>query len=276
MSTRTTQLSLLGTALTALAILSACGGGGGGTGSTLPPTTTPTTAPQQSTALSGTVTDDASPSPVPLAGAAVSLYPTGVALTGLAPLAQTTTAPNGTWSIGNGPVAGTYVLQIAPADSGHATLHKDVALSAGANAIGTTQLTVLSATEQSCITDFNQQRKTLGVSALAVDNAAVIAARAEAQAFAAWNGAGAPGGSGSIPSITPSVYASNGGLGTKVTGDDYDSGASDCAMAVGNMFQTNDQWYSWNAGVTSTWLGFGITPDPIGNSDYAAAVVQYP
>lgn len=266
MTTRFAALTLPGAAFAALLLLSACGGGGG---STTPPAGGGT-SPSGNLSLSGTVTDDASPSPAPLAGAAVALYPTEVKLSGLQPLAVATTAANGTWSIASGPAAGTYLVQITPPDSTHATLHKDVTLVAGANAVGTTQLTILSATEQQCITLFNQQRVTLGVPALRADNAAMIAARAEAQAVAV-----ASGSNGSIPSVTPSVYSSNGGLGS-VTGYDYDAGANGCAMAIGNMFQTNDTFYAENAGAGSTWIGFGIAPDPIANSDYVAAVVTYP
>jgi|GEM_PF-5754135 len=246
-------------------VLYGCGGGGAGGGAGAAP------PPALGSSLNGTVTDDASPSPAAIAGAAVTVYPAGVVLRTATPLAQATTAPNGTWSIGTGPAPGAYLLQITPPDSAHATLHKAATLTAGANAVGVTRLTILSTTEQQCIADFNQQRNALGVSTLSVDNAAMIAARAEAQAIAAWNG------QGSAPAVAPMVYANAGGLGSSPS--TVDSGASDCTMATSNMF--NPAWgnrnpYSVNTNPKATWFGFGIAPDPIGNSDYAAAVAQYP
>ncbi|TAM61777.1 hypothetical protein EPN52_02115 [bacterium] len=241
----------------------ACGGGGGGSSPVTPGGSGPPVA------LSGLVTDDASPLPSPLAGATVSIYKAGVALTGAVPLATATTSPTGMWSVAVGPPPGSYLLQIAPADGGHATLHRNVTLAPGANAISSPQLTVLSAMEQQCITLFNQRRVALGVPSLPVDNAAMIAARAEAAGIAAWSGLGTP------PNGTAAAYASAGGLGN-VTGDDYDSGASDCAMATANMFAANNSFFPQNSGAAMSWFGFGIHPDPVGNSDFAAAVVQYP
>lgn len=254
--------------------LAACGGGGGGASDPAPPLAGVGVSSGSSVSLSGAVTDDASPSQAPLAGATVALYPTGVKLSGLQPLATATTAANGTWSIASGPAAGTYLLQIAPPDSAHATLHKDVTLAAGANAIGTTELTILSATEQQCITLFNQQRTTLGMPALGVDNAAMIAARAEAQAVSSWDGQGSPGGSNAIPAVTPTIFANAGGVGS-VPGYDYDAGANSCTMAISNLFAPGSG-QSDNTSTAATWTGFGIAPDPIANSDYAAAVVTYP
>ena len=245
--------------------VAACGGGGGGSASATPGGSS---LPSVAT-IAGLVTDDATPAPSPLAGATVSIFKANTALAGAVPLATATTSSNGTWSIAVGPPPGSYVLQIAPADGGHATLHRNITIVSGSNALGAAQLTILSATEQQCIALFNQQRVALGVPALPVDNAAMVAARAEAAAIAAWNGLGSP------PIITSAVFLNTGGVGS-VSGDDYDSGASDCTMATGNMFAANNSWLPQNDSTRAAWLGFGITPDPVGNSDYVAAVVQCP
>ncbi|TAM78319.1 carboxypeptidase regulatory-like domain-containing protein [bacterium] len=255
--------------------VAACGGGGGGTGAPVMPGGS---APSSSGALSGVVTDDASPVPSPLAGATVSLFTANTPLAGLAPLASATTAPNGAWSIASGPAPGTYLLQIAPADASHAAQHRSVTLAAGANALGGTQLTMLSATEQQCIALFNQKRVSLGVPVLPVDNAAMIAARAEAQAVSAW------GGIGQFVDPTPVVYANANGVGS-IASPDADSGGADCAMAAGNFL--NPTWnnvlnslYVVNANARAVWMGFALAIQPLpgfpSNMDYAAAVVIYP
>ena len=252
--------------------VAACGGGGG------TPVAPGGPAPSSSGLLSGLVTDDASPAPSPLAGATVSLFVSNAPLGGLAPLAVATTAPNGAWSIATGPAPGTYLLQIAPADASHAALHRNVTLAAGANALGIAQLTILSATERQCITLFNQQRVALGVPALPVDNAAMIAARAEAQAVSAW------GGLGQFVDSTPRAYANANGLGS-VASPDWDSGASDCTMAIGNLLSPvyngkPNSLYPINASAIASWVGFGLAIQPMPgfptNMDYAAAVVTYP
>ncbi|TAM87012.1 hypothetical protein EPN42_12175 [bacterium] len=250
----------------------ACGGGGGGT-----PVAPGGPAPGSSGLLSGLVTDDASPAPSPLAGAIVSLFVSNAPLGGLAPLAVASTAPNGAWSIATGPAPGTYLLQIAPADASHAALHRNVTLAAGANALGVAQLTLLSATERQCITLFNQQRVALGVSVLPVDNAAMIAARAEAAAVSAWSGLG------QFVDPTPTAYANANGLGS-VASPDWDSGASDCTMAVGNLLSPSwdsGNLYGMNVNSKATWFGFGLATElpqpPFSPSvDYAVTVVIYP
>ncbi|TAM90893.1 hypothetical protein EPN42_05180 [bacterium] len=209
----------------------------------------------------------------------MSLYPLGKAPSG-APLASATTAPSGAWSLSTSQVPGSYLLQIVPADANHATLHQSVSLVAGSDVVVAKQLTVLSSTEQQCITLFNQQRATLGVGALTTDNAAMIAARAEAQAIATWAPTDVWPNITAPPSVTPSSYMANGGISSaSVTGDDYDSGANGCAMVMSNIFGSSDEWYPENSGANSTWIGFGVASDVVGGFpgyEWAAAVVTYP
>jgi hypothetical protein len=73
----------------------------------------------------------------------------------------TTTSSTGTFTI-TVPATGTYMLTIGK-DTTYATLHRTVAVVAGANAIGTVKVAALSTDEQNWLIDVNNQRGTVSV-----------------------------------------------------------------------------------------------------------------
>jgi Carboxypeptidase regulatory-like domain len=130
------------------------------------PTPVPTATPA-SVSFSGTVRDFASNAP--LAGMTVSVGGVPAAascFTGQSNTAQpcalpvspvsTTTAADGSFSL-SGLSSGTVLVTVGPADGSYATLHRTVALAAGANTL-TVKLTALSSSYRSWLADLNAQR----------------------------------------------------------------------------------------------------------------------
>ncbi len=184
--------SSLAAVLTALA-LAACGGGGGG-GSA--PVTTPQTLPPSSLAsATGSVVDTAAGTP--LVGIAVVL---AAFTAGAGPVATTTTAADGTFTLFAAP--GRYLLVVgsdSPGDA-RATFHLPVTLGAGANALsapapqaepgvqyapaqlaGAFRLALLGSDETGCVAGANAGRSSLGLRPLVPDELLLEDARAVTQ-----------------------------------------------------------------------------------------------
>jgi hypothetical protein len=173
----TPKLALIAPALALCALLAACGGGGsspGGGGSVVPPTPTPTATPTPTPdTISGTAVEYVSSAP--LSGFTVTVGSVPAASTCLASqtastnacgvpagaTVTTTTSSTGTFSV-TVPTTGTYMVTIGK-DTTYATLHRTVAVAAGANAVGTVKVAALSTDEQNWLVDVNNQRATVSV-----------------------------------------------------------------------------------------------------------------
>lgn len=174
------QLALAG----ALITFGACSGGGGGGSSPVPgggggtPTPTPTPAPTATpvaTTVTGTLVDYTSGSPIAGATVTIGALPNAstcnnaqtatlnVCGTVSGPPTWTgTTSSTGTWEVLIPQTAGTGNFMIAISNgTGYATLHAQIAVAAGANALGTFKITALSSDEQAWVADVNNQRTTV-------------------------------------------------------------------------------------------------------------------
>ena len=287
-------------AFSLVATLAACGGSGGGTGGP-PPTITPTATacpsgytgtapncapPASTTTATGMLVDD--PSGSPLAGIPVKLEPWTAGATPL-PSPQATTAANGTFSIG--PVAnGHYLLVIgsdSPTDTTRPTIHDNVTLTGGTQALQAPNLTVkpygpiptvtppavetngdyrlntLSATDEApCLTAFNQQRASLNLPPVVADEWLTENAR-EWNAFVT---------SGQFAALQPTVtwYA------RLTTGNDAISGGSSCAdmFGSGGAFTNTAAPYATSA--STQWFGGNYVPYVTGSSISAAGLSEFP
>jgi hypothetical protein len=177
----TPKIATLASAFALCAVLAACGGGGtgssaGGGGSVVPPAPTPTataTVTPPVDTISGTAVEYVSSAP--LSGFTVTVGAVPTTSTCLASqtasanacgvpagtTVTTTTSSTGTFSV-TVPATGTYMLTIGK-DTTYATLHRTVAVAAGANAIGTVKVAALSTDEQNWLVDVNNQRATVSV-----------------------------------------------------------------------------------------------------------------
>ena len=134
------------------------------------PTSTPTVAPTATT-VSGTVVDYATGAGLSGATVTVGSLPNAstcneaqtqslnVCGTPAAPAQTAMTASNGTFTINN-VTAGAHMLTVANG-AGYATLHAQIAVASGANALGTFKITALSSDEQHWLADVNAQRATV-------------------------------------------------------------------------------------------------------------------
>ena len=162
-------------ALSAVAIvaaLPACGGGGGGAAAvpTAPNGSGGPPSPQSSsvtgsvvdfssgTALAGfTVTLGTLPNPATCNGAQTASL--NVCGTPASTVATATTSSNGSFAF-TAPT-GSYMLVIGNGTETYATLHRALAVSSGANAVGTVRLTALTSDQQAWLADVNNQRATV-------------------------------------------------------------------------------------------------------------------
>lgn len=280
-----------GAALALTALLAACGGGGGGTGGPNPTTapSTPTPPPTTTNAV-GTLVDDASGAP--LANVKVQLapwtaYPTPAATASAVatptPLTTTTTNASGQFTISA--ANGKYLLIIGDDDptypSGRPTIHDAVTLSGQTvlaaptmppiplvtplpNEVnGKYRLTTIDQTnEVPCITDYDQQRVTLGLPKAVIDE--WLTENMRAALSSATNPATA--------TATPNPLYPYGYL---TSGSTAVSGGSSCmsVMTSPGAFSTGS--YAYNA--QALWFaGSYITYTPPGASPQGYGIAEFP
>lgn len=265
------------------------------------PTPTPTPTPAYVT-FSGTVTQlsgslahgsavPASPVPAPvpgtpIAGAHVYVTTATGIFTGGTPnpvLAQATTAPDGTFTTPslevpafNGSKAGIVVLDgssVSSAngltDKGFAVLHTQASVNAGNVAVPDLEIDTLSFDEASAAAEIEKLRANLGLTPVAIDEAALEAVRWSVQNN---DGAGTQQ-CGIVMSPLDSLYAALGGQASPKAADNRAS--SNAAAAIDAMYQDPtaiDVWAAAAGPVTGP--DCGSSPNPSGTTYYQLLTVS--
>lgn len=233
--------------------------------------------------VNGKVVDDASGSP--LGGVTVGLAPWVADAT---PMPEGTTAPDGTFAFTAQP--GHYLLVIgsnSPTDTTRATVHDNVTLVAGTNALraptpppipnvtplpsevsGNYRLVTIDATNETpCITAYNQIRASKGLASVVVDEWLMENARANNQSFQS-------------PFFQPGVTAPGNPFGYLTTGNGAfrgyitRTGESFCqANLIDGAFSANGP--QWSQSQHNLWVG-AVTIDVPSNRGADSGVVEFP
>lgn len=281
--------------LAAAASLTACGGGSGGGGPINPPTplytpcpagytgTAPNCVAPTNATASGKLVDD--PSGNPLAGVQVGLAPWTADAT---PMPEGTTAPDGTFSFTAAP--GHYLLVIgsnAPTDLNRPTIHDNITLVAGANALkaptlppvptvtpaaaetgGSYRLVTIDANNEApCFTAYNNARVSHGLAQVVVDEWLMENARAANTYYQS-------------PSYQPGAAWPGNPYGFLTTGNDTfrgyvtKAGESFCqANLVDGAFNNNGP--QWSESPHNLWVGATAIDIP-SNQGSDSGVLEYP
>lgn len=266
------RLRFPGFLLLSTVVLAGCGGGG----ATAPlPSNGPTPGPTIAS-VSGRVVDDSTGAP--LAGVNVGLAPW---IADATPLPEGTTAPDGTFAFSAQP--GHYLLVVgsnSAADTTRATIHDNVTLVAGTNALqapvlppwptvtppawelnGSYRLqTIDAATELPCFTAYNAQRSAHGLPSVVFDEWL----KENTRDAVAWH----TGGQYDPSKQTNASHAltiSNAG---SVGGTDCSHLASEVDLQRAESANPHNLWFSgkfimWTAPGTASPQGFGISELPL-------------